>query len=570
MRLGVARSFVCAFALLAIINCAWADTVTLGGLSFSVDSIQPVDADLAKVKLFGHETLVAKDAIGAHVAREYFSSFGGGSQKFTQRELEGFVLSTSVEGLHDIASLALTSMIEKPGVNNRQLLNFLESFASDTKNVEIVKRTLLKISSSSNQKEVSVSLALDLLAIDSLWLREHLASWFFVSLDEIRPIVIERYNKMILADNRARAQTLLSNWREMVGAEDPTFRDLSAIDSRVSALSDRLAKHDIIGAAVMVDFSDTRPVMHDLLVPMYISAAEQESSNLLAQSQPNAAITILLHIDFMRRTPRMHQLLGQAIAAPGLDLRPLLRDGAARSILRLYAEKDEALGQSILGSTEQFFEMSVSQAQLSDAEEALKLVCELRPDPDRRNGQLRLDLAAGYLRLGERARAEQHIDQARTMIAWGDYLRVFGLIVRSDWVVLTLLLILLLGSGSLLYYKVAPFLGRTFSAVRIAKSQRIDLDLEDELDEELPRFVQFSGTQGNPDYEEYRRCLVFFQLEPEATLSAIKSSYRAFVKEHHPDAYDGDKSSAAKEEFIKALEIYNRILELRKKFTSAS
>ena len=567
MRLIFARALLCALAQFVSVNLAIADTIALGGLSFAVDSIQPSDSDLVRVKLFGHETLVAKDALAAHVAHEYFSRLDG-AQKFTQRELENFIVSVSADKSYDLASLALIALVEKAGVNNRQLLTFLDEFATNRDSSQVIKSSLVKLCTSSSQKEITASLALEVLSSDSLWLREHLASWFFISLDTIRPLLVERYNKLVLSGSRVKAQTLLSNWRELVGADDATYLDLNEVDNKVRALGERLESRDIIGAAVMVDFNDTRPVMHDLLVPMYISAAEQEAASLLEQSQPNAAISILLHIDFMRRTPRTHQILSQAIAAPKLELGRLLRDGSARSILRLYAEKDQLLGQSILTSAEAFFEQSISQSQLADAEEALNLVFQLRPDPDRRNGQLRLDLAAAYLSAGDRSRAEQHIDQARTMLAPGDYVRVFALILRSDWIVLTLLLTLLLGCGGLIYFKIAPFFGRTFSALRVAKSKQVESDSDDDLEEEMPRFVQFSGTQGNPDYEEYRRCLAFFQLEPEAALSAIKNSYRAFVKEHHPDAHGGDKSSSAKEEFRVALEIYNRILELRKKFTS--
>lgn len=551
---------------LLVNHAAFADTVNLGGLTFSVDALQVVEGNLVKVRIFGKETLVAKEKVSEFVAREHLAN-AESIQKFNQRELEGFVISASSEHYFELAAMALTALVKKPGVNAQQLRNFIDSYATNQNSTVVIEDTLLKISNESEHGALAASMAVEILGRDSLWLRQHLASWFFVSLEVIRPIVIERYNALTLADSREHAQLLLTNWRELVGADDPTFLELNSIDNKVRSLSEKLKQHDVIGAAVMIDFNDTRPVMHDLLVPMYISAAENEAAELLAKSQPNAAVAVLLHIDFMRRTPKTHELLSQALSSEQLDFGQLVKDSNIRSLLRLYAEKDPAVAEVVLARASKYFSQQVATGQLAAAEDSFSVVRELRPDPDRANGQMRLDLAAAYLGIGDESKAEQQIEQARPMLSSTDFVRVFGLIVRSDWLILTVLLLLLIGSGTLLYFKALPLFSRSLAAVKVARTYKTAAQ-EDELEEELPRFVQFSGTQKNPDYEEYRRCLAFFQLEPEAPLSAIKNSYRNFVKEHHPDAQGANQSANSNEEFRLALEIYNRILELRKKFSS--
>lgn len=62
--------------------------------------------------------------------------------------------------------------------------------------------------------------------------------------------------------------------------------------------------------------------------------------------------------------------------------------------------------------------------------------------------------------------------------------------------------------------------------------------------------------------DEYSRLLDLFGLDDTATTEEIKSAYRQYMREHHPDTAE-EKSAEETEKFIELKKAYERILKIK-------
>jgi curved DNA-binding protein CbpA len=70
-----------------------------------------------------------------------------------------------------------------------------------------------------------------------------------------------------------------------------------------------------------------------------------------------------------------------------------------------------------------------------------------------------------------------------------------------------------------------------------------------------PRPESGSKSETRKVFNAERKALQVMGLEPDATLQVVKAKYKALVKQHHPDANGGDRST--EDRLIEIIKAYN-------------
>ena len=96
-------------------------------------------------------------------------------------------------------------------------------------------------------------------------------------------------------------------------------------------------------------------------------------------------------------------------------------------------------------------------------------------------------------------------------------------------------------------------------AVRLARRGRGDLRDDHDVARDHVRGQPGPGAQAKPETRKVmnaeRKALQVMGLGAEATLEDVKAKYKALVKQHHPDANGGDRST--EDRLIEIIKAYN-------------
>jgi len=204
---------------------------------------------------------------------------------------------------------------------------------------------------------------------------------------------------------------------------------------------------------------------------------------------------------------------------------------------------------------------SVYVVQLSEKGETAKLsrvfsrVITLRPDPNKKNDQLRFDVAYA-------AKGEVTKNFARQLVAELESAGQLGLVNRFK----------LLFAG---FYGTAPFITAIIfllsfaSLLALVLSKRVSsAGLLSKVSSVLYNEKKTPGYQrGISSEDEYSRTLAILGLDDSASEQDIKTAYREFAKKYHPDRLR-DSSEEEKAEAVKKhheiTTAYHRVLEIKK------
>lgn len=530
-----------------------ADKLTICGLEFDVDKLNPVDDANDKVVMFGQSWLVPKAKLEAFVVGKYFERREG-IVHFGFEPLADCVASSITAKQDELAYRSLAALLSYPSQAGQSVPAFLDTGPFEPRVLEVFQRALLIAGPQVSQPVLAARLLFHLGMQDSAWIRKNVSPLIFNFANPLKQFGDNRFNAALKAGNVARATQVLKFLNELFGANDETVRGLMTRQSKINEILTGLSKPDATEWQPYLEKLRGDPVLAELIAPQISEKLLEEAQRAGEKGEHERALMILAMIDPAKHGEGSFAIVSAALA--GLDEKgsAALAHPEVAALVSAAADVNEEVRKRLVDRVEKELHALLAYNKVAESEAFFGKLLELRPDPNPINDDIRIEQARAYLSLGQEASAKDKIRNVHfgfSVSRWGRllffWMRAYPLFVA------VMALIPIVG---------AALIG--FVLFRRAKKEAEPPPVveEEETIDPLPKFV-VSGLKEtvNPEYREYVTCLKVFGLKAGADLAAIKNAYRKAVKEYHPDM-NKKAEAMASEVFVEMTKTYERLLEI--------
>ncbi len=532
-----------------------AETLTIYGVPFQVNSLIRVDDRTVKIEQGGQSALIARDGVEDWLVRLYFSS-PERSASLSTSEIKVFTEGALKAGKITYAAKGLVGFLWRQPQGPSSV--FVEQLATIPASGEIFKIALTEV----GWKEKPLDWlkarvgALDALLfrvgiVDPVWLRANVLSLVYLLPEDFKDYIFRRFvdsaseGSLTSTDQCAKIVALVL---DLFGAEDVLSQRLRGVLSRLVQFDDLVARHAVEEVFPLINLCRQESVCYRILYPKIAEYVYSVSEGKIADGKANDALFLLARLDISRRTPRTHELILKALFELKLENCEILLDEKVASMLGVVSENDNQVKAEYEKILLRKIWSELKSNETEKVDPFLSLLAAVRPDPNTDNDDIRIFQAMQYLDRDLKEPAAMKLGEVKTGLSLSDRLQLgfSGLYIsRTGFIILLVMFIAL----SICYISI--------QVRRIAKKIRERAQQASEM-----------ATTGkvrsvlDPRYQEYLRCLSVLGIKKDATLADIKTAYRNAVKLTHPDIADpSDKK--AKTDFVAYNEAYEKILDFR-------
>ena len=345
----------------------------------------------------------------------------------------------------------------------------------------------------------------------------------------------------------------------LFGLDDEQHVQRRLLNEKIQRAFQGVSRGELEEMHPLLDLAKKDAGLSTLLSALILKGLHQAASDMLQRGDPANAVNALALTDLRWRTPTTHSLITTALRDMSVYAKPLPLESGSRQFLVLLSQKDPAVKDAYLAYLERQAWLQLQQGRPDRVPPIVAEVLQIRPDPDPRNDQIRIQQALVLAQQGNRDAARGWLQELQTGLPLGAWTQLFfaGAFMRP-WLLLLVLVMLAAGVAT---------------GVHVLRRRR-ELDLEARVHaaargDDEPEYVNIplfshSGAHGlSPKMQEYRGYLRELGLPRDADLKSIKAAYRNAVKGVHPDL-SPVQSQADSERFIQLTGVYERLLALRK------
>ncbi len=574
-----ARSSLFALALFVAVTgaeFACADTVTYGGVSLSIDSQEDLHDGTIKVVIRGKPSLLPKEGFERGVALHYMTE-PELSSYISSGDLLMLITGTLQGGDSEVAVNAIASAIRSRSMSPEAFGDFIGKVAALPGGQGAIEAALRMVGQ--NVRDQPLCLSLPHTDVDKLVdfdVQLSRASFTSSCYTLLSGEALALFRKGDLSGVKRVLEALVS----LRVSDQQVIKDVKKSALIFTQISDAAGQGQYSVAVTALESLRKDPIFGSVAAVGISAVVTKLGEQSLQRGDYAAALYFLTRADFKQRTPQQHLMLSRAIRGLSAASLKVTLETQTQNILMMYAGKDEAVRDDLIEYFERVFKERLGDHDVETANQVIKVVVALRPDPSERNDVLRrhvVDELIALERPQEARLALQQIVVARVPLTLRVWLFASGslggliAVVLSGVVLLTALVCSVVVGRR--WYRLRRAVGneadgdKTGSTVTSANGSNVDDAKHDQGHSRTfvfyPPEFRVSGWRG-----EYESLLSYFELPSEATLSEIKVAYRKRVKEAHPDrnlTAVGDSS----DQFIEISKKYERLLELRDQHDAA-
>ena len=566
-----------------------AKIITKYGLHFPLARYQSTGSGQALVSVGNgagaSEELVLETRLSTYVANEYFSNRALFETLPVQEVLQ-FIAQALENKDPTAAKDAAIALISYGDAGNPQTLSFIDALPVGEQETGFLKELLLAVAPSTDGSGASLSGSvppalfgrlIERIGLQDLpWIREHVPTLIFTHAQSVRAAIRECMFTALRAQKLSDARALQSLQQELFGVDDPEVKSFAVLFGKLASI---VADDNFVEN--VTDIADRDPDLRKYFGPLFLDSIHNRAAQLLTDNQPEKALGLLAHIDRTRRTPRTHELIiksfEQLSSAAALSLFTEKKD--ILDFVLFVSDKDPDIRQSYID----YLERSIMAAKDSSGETMnglFGLINQIRPDPNVQNDTLRISLATYFRKNGQSDKANILLNQTKTSIGIASQLSLLAAFLQGVNLIALVLILVIVFSAILFFLVAKSWIASSRRRAIQDSDQHADSTIGEEEPADIsgrPVFVTARISSGNTTAAaasgvglsnnglplEYANLMHEFGLSPHSSLKEIKAEFRTKMKGVHPDRQqDHDETP---EEFIRLKQIYERILDFRKR-----
>jgi hypothetical protein len=557
--------------LLAVagVQRAYADSVSYGGLSLSIDSREDLQDGTVKVVVRSTPFIIPAEGVERGVALYYLGD-PDLAASITPSDLLLIISGALQSGDLEFAVKGILSAIRSRVMSPQAFGEFVAKVSAFPKGQVAIVEALRMAGQDLRDQVLCLCLpytqGAELADLDLQLRRSTFASTCYNALSDE---ALASFRRGDLPGVKRMVQALSS----LHLSDQQLIEDIKNTARIIAQASEAVGQGKYVEAAAALESLRKDPVVGSVAEVGVSALLVKLGDESLQKGDHVAALFFLTRVDFKQRTPQQHLMLSRALRAQPVSSLPMVLEKQTRDILLMYAGKDEALRGELIEYLERGFGEAIKGHGVETAKGIISLVTSIRSDPSEYNDRLRRALADELitLNLPEDARLVlQQIRVAHVPLS----LRIWLLATGSLKGFLVVLLATVLALGAL------TFGARTAWRSYVRRSG-CDKEIPAGRNDSTARSGDVSGTDNSSDESgsmrsfvfyppefrasgwrgEYEALLAFFGLSNDATLTEIKVAYRKFVKEAHPDR-NLTAVADSSDQFIEISKKYERLIEL--------
>lgn len=543
--------FIC-FAEIAV-SYTSAEDISIHGVRMHVDVLRSTGAGYTTVGVGSHQELVEDRNIQNFVAQAYFSD----RELFRlldTKQIRTFVSDSVQQHELPITIQALGALFEFGDSSSQDSVDLFEDLSSKTDAVNIFTPLLSKASLESVSPRI-ISICLVTIGKSSIeTVREHFTRLLYAHTDALRTYLREKLLDCLHVGNVQDAEQYTTLMKEFFSADDPEVKSFQVLIVKL---------HELVQGGnevetTLSDLSSSDPILKRYLAPLVMETIHKKAKEYLAVNQSEKALQILSQVDQEKRTPLTHSLTVDSLKALPPNSRIFFDVQRVGDFIEKVSSNDPFVREAYFNLLERILKDRVSLDMITDGQEVLKLVTRIRPDPNTLNDGFRIEAAIILLKSDKKQDAKIFLDDVKTGIPILSRLRIIGIKMYIQRVLVCIVLVGLIGIFFALRF--LPSLATIlFPPPKDGDEPSLQ---EEELERSRPVFVSSRGRVGGVPHE-YLEVLYELGLDGSATLKDIKTAYRNKIKDIHPDHQLNESSDNA--EFLRVKDVYERALEIRKR-----
>jgi len=560
-----------------------AESVTIEGLPFRVDSISPVENNLVRISIEGQEVLVPRDELNDAIVDLYFIPAGRG--RTADPELLGMFIERSMSaGKIPYAAAALPAYLSAPRLDVLGAVDVVERISQFPGAADAFKPALLEIrakgdiySEFRSRPELVVIVLFTIGRADGAWLRANALRWVFTFSESFRGYVVDRLNKAVTTGAIDEVQAIPGVVRDALGDDNEFYLSTRVLVQRISQAFAHKLTDPAEALYPLVEAARRDPDSARILYPLVADKLYAAAEGFLAEGSAARALIVLSRTDPARHSPRTHDIVMRALDALSASESDLLKDREAAQLLTTLSQRNVEVRRRYEEALVRQFYEALTSNDVDRGNLILQRMLEVRPDPYPPNDDIRVELALGQLRLGNRDGALSFLSAVHTGIPLYDRVRLglAGLYVSR---IVAFLCIVVPLVYTIWFLAIELRRLRAYRLQRGARSasgrqrhagannapENGTTDSSANARNGGKSFTQ-NGIKKptDPRLAEYQQCLVVLGLESAANLKDIKSAYRSLVKHIHPDRLK-ENHGRASDRFIELTQAYDRAIEIRR------
>lgn len=542
-------------------DAAFADSLTISGLSFNVRELSRVDDSHVKVTVFNETQIVEKSRLEDIVLSEYFGNVAH-TAVFSDKALQDFALDSVRQKKYERAGLAFRALCVRPMLTSEQWDAFVDQFQFPGA-TEFLKYIVESASTLACPAAANARLVFNAGVGDTSWVRSKAVSFALQVESDLRPYTREKIHSAGLSRSFERMSLMIDFFGAAFGVEDTEYGEFRRLYQKVVNAIDDIKRGDLERIFALIDLTRGDKWLSDVISPILVEAIHTQAESKLRRGDRDGALIALSHIDLKRRTPTTHEIAKRTLAEYQPTGASALFDAGVAQFLKILSLADASVRDVYGKALDRAAAWYVQSGLLEQAQRSLDQALLVRGDPSEDNDAIRLLIVQALVKRKLLAQAGQILADVQTSVPLSYRARFFvaGLYFDARYVYVLFLAPILAG---LVLFIIEVWRRYRDEIVKAANDRISQVQAHTQADEApRPQFVT-SGfmRSASPAMIEYREALAIFGLGPGVDIKTIKAAYRNAVKEVHPDHLGGTADPSTAEKFISLTKTYERLLEL--------
>ncbi len=550
--------------LLTLLLCftASAENIDIYGMSLSVDSIETIDSKLVKLTLDGKSELISSRDIKIKVVEAAIKN--GSIQDINLDRLRGILLKALNEEDLVVAgtilsSLITTDKIDLNKIDQSRLLQLLKELSSHRLSSALFTRILDQMIAAKEykapllpnlifltyQKNPNFNVVYDKAILDPLSLK-------------IKEIAKEELNLKILSEDKG--DSVINTATRIFGKQDKTVEYLIRAQSFANIAITNFHELNISGLYDLLNGAGDDAYLVSMIDPYVTKTLHGKAEQLLSQSMPLEALSILSDVSENRRTPTTHDLVLKSLQDLNKEQSSKLSESVT-AFLKILSTKDNSVASAYKEFLAGSFKRSIDNNDWAQATLTLSQIRELTTDNnfDKNFDNNFIDqlLLIAVKASGQAGMTEIRDEFLRQLSASPSFFTKLSFIYSGIYGNRFVIWITTIALGIFITFAALVLFVRANKLKALERAKLFNFPIEDEDSGQ-------SGALSREEVTELRKHLLMLNLKPDATIRDIKVAFRRSVKELHPDnqKLNHDKNTAP---FIELTQAYERLLELAEK-----
>jgi len=547
---------------------SYADFTPVCGSSVTVDQLVEVDDKNVKLTLFKQAQIIPRQAAAAYTLNQYLDNSEAAAD-FGSNKWKAVFESCLKQKNPDLAAssfllYALSAKSKEMAIDT----DYVQAvFLNNGNDSGVSKEISTKKNFDELSQEIKNIIFVSIGISDVHWLRVNLLGKSFYLSEEFKKFSEEHLTEALKVKKVKLAREISTMLEALYIANAEKYRKYTLACNLIEDLiaeDNELTSGQLI---TLVSIRNTDTALRPVIDPFLIEGFQTLASETLAKGKFDEALSLISSINASQATPTTYTVIKKIVASIDPASKVLLND-TVNELLVSSAANDTQLQSQL---TQLYYERTVKLLDLYEmvgAEKSFARFQSISQDLSLTN-DLKVSFATMYLQTGNNEAAKKIVATFNPSL--GAKLKLFldGYYGNPLFYVLFILVPLVIKLSYEFFNKVSKPAAVTSPEVEPHQARKPAQPQQAEAsqpEEDISQFVSSNRAvkQKNHLLEEYKDCLLLFELQSGVDLKTIKTAYRNAVRKIHPDLNADNQSPDDASRFVELTKAYDRLRELHR------